>query len=421
MAANSRIVLAIGFGGLLLLLAFAGVDSVQKLRQIQHRNDAIRENFLARTRLLEQIRSDLYLSGTYVRDCLLEPNAAKAEAHRTSLLKTRNRMETALAGYRTLLNEAQAGPFRDLNQALRDYWSILAPVLAWNAGERRDRGYAFLRDEVFPRRTAMLRIADQIAGINEAQLDAGKHEVIDMFSQFRRSSMLTIGLTIAVGLILAIFSMRKIVALEMEAAGRYQETATARAELKRLSARLVDAQENDRRAVSRELHDEVGQALTGVRVELANLSQRIRMRDTAVAAFHARRPRPSPGVAVAGARGIQKNRSARARRDGGRLRRFTRRAQDLHLPDSTGVPAQLRAARCGDHSAGHRTAGARMHPDRHSGRWQRLPIQQCTAPARDGNAWNAGTGGSPGGHVFDRYGTWARRHGFHRAAHCRTG
>jgi len=198
MAANSRTVLAIGFGGLLLLLAFAGFDSVQKLRQIQYRNDVIRENFLARTRLLEQIRSDLYLSGTYVRDCLLEPNAAKAEAHRTSLLKTRNRMETALAGYRILLNEAQAGPFRDLNQALRDYWNILAPVLAWNAGERRDRGYAFLRDEVFPRRTAMLRIADQIAGINEAQLDAGKHEVIDMFSQFRRSSMLTIGLTIAV-------------------------------------------------------------------------------------------------------------------------------------------------------------------------------------------------------------------------------
>jgi len=273
-------VLAIGFGGLLLLLAFAGFDSVQKLHQIQHRNDAIRESFLARTRLLEQIRSNLYLSGTYVRDCLLEPDPAKAEAHRASLLRTRNRMESALAGYQALLNEAQAAPFRDLNQALRDYWNILAPVLSWNAGQRRDRGYAFLRDEVFPRRTAMLRIADQIAGINEAQLNAGKHEVIDMFSQFRRNSMVTIGLTVAVGLILAIFSIRKIVALEMEAADRYEEIATARAELKRLSARLVDSQENDRRAISRELHDEVGQALTGVRLELANLSQRIRMRDT---------------------------------------------------------------------------------------------------------------------------------------------
>jgi len=277
---NSRLILALGFGGLLLLLAFAGFDSVQKLRQIQRRNDAIRESFLARTRLLDQIRSDLYLSGTYVRDCLLEPDAATAEGHRASLLKTRNRMEAALGRYQAVLNEAQAAPFRDLNEALDDYWSILAPVLTWNAGQRQNRGYAFLRDEVFPRRTAMLRIADQIAGINESQLNAGKHEVVDMFSQFRRSSLLTLGLTIAVGLILALFSMRKILALEMEAAARYREAATARAELKQLSARLVDAQENDRRAVSRELHDEVGQALTGVRVELANLSQRIRTRDT---------------------------------------------------------------------------------------------------------------------------------------------
>ena len=107
-AAYSRLVLAIGFGGLLLLLAFAGVDSVQKLRQIQHRNDTIRESFLSRTRLLEQIRSDLYLSGTYVRDCLLEPDASKAEAHRLSLLRTRNRMDAALEAYKDVLNEAQA-------------------------------------------------------------------------------------------------------------------------------------------------------------------------------------------------------------------------------------------------------------------------------------------------------------------------
>ena len=176
-------------------------------------------------------------------------------------------METALGDYRGLLTSAQTEPFRNLNQALEDYWKILAPVLEWNAGQRRDSGYAFLRDEVFPRRTAMLAVADQIAGINQSQLDTGKHEVIDMFSQFRKNSFLTTALTITVGFILAIFAMRKIMSLEMQAAARHAETATARAELKQLSARLVEAQEDDRRAISRELHDEVGQALTGVRVE----------------------------------------------------------------------------------------------------------------------------------------------------------
>jgi signal transduction histidine kinase len=177
------------------------------------------------------------------------------------------------------LNKAELGPFHSLTQELAAYWQVLEPVLLWNPAQRREHGYAFLRDEVFPRRTAMLHIADQIAGINESQLNAGREKVVQMFSQFRQRLVITIGLTVGVGLLLAVFSMNKILRLEAETAARYQEIATAREELKQLSARLVEAQENERRSISRELHDEVGQALTGIRVELANLSRKIRGKD----------------------------------------------------------------------------------------------------------------------------------------------
>jgi signal transduction histidine kinase len=268
-----------GFGGLLLLMSFAGFDGIQTLRHIQSSNDDIREDFLARTRVLEKIRSDLYLSGTYVRDYLLEPDVQKAESHRLSLLETRSEMDRAVQKYKALLNAPELGPFQVLTQELTTYWKVLEPVLLWNTNERRQRGYPFLRDEVFPRRTAMLHIADQIAGINESQLNSGKQRILELFSQFRRRLIVTIGLTIGVGLLLAAFSMKKILRLETETAARYREIATARAELKQLSARLVEAQENERRSIARELHDEVGQALTGVRVELANLSRKIRNRE----------------------------------------------------------------------------------------------------------------------------------------------
>ena len=58
-----------------MLAAFAGFDGIQALSQIREANDRIRENFLLRTRLLERIRGDVYVSGTYVRDYLLEPES----------------------------------------------------------------------------------------------------------------------------------------------------------------------------------------------------------------------------------------------------------------------------------------------------------------------------------------------------------
>lgn len=276
---NSRFALMAGFGGLLLLMLFAGIDSVQTLRSIQISNDDVREDFLLRTRVLERIRADLYVSGTYVRDYLLEPESGKAEGHRYSLLESRQDMDAALARYRTLLTRQEAQPFQLLSQELSEYWGVLEPVFHWSPEQRRRAGFLFLRDEVFPRRMAILRIADEIRAIDESQLNAGKLRMDETYSQFRNRLTATIGLTVGLGLLLASFSMRKILGLETEGAAHLAEISHARAELQRLSARLVEAQEEERRSISRELHDEVGQALSGVLVEMANLTRLIRARE----------------------------------------------------------------------------------------------------------------------------------------------
>jgi hypothetical protein len=91
-------------------------------------------------------------------------------------------MDSALEKYQALLNKQELGPFHNLTQELAVYWKVLEPVLLWNSAQRRERGYAFLRDEVFPRRTAVLHIADQIARINESQLNAGREKVPDFLT-----------------------------------------------------------------------------------------------------------------------------------------------------------------------------------------------------------------------------------------------
>jgi len=276
---KSRLVLMAGFGGLLLLMTFAGVDMLGTLVGIQSSNDSIREDFLRRTNVLERIRADLYVSGTYVRDYLLEPEAGKAEGHRYSLLEIKQDMDTALSEYRPLLTPPEAQTYQRLTQELANYWKLLEPVFHWDPEKRQREGFPFLRDEVFPRRMTMLVIADQIRDIDESQLDSAKVQMEVSFTRFRQRLILTLALTIGVGLLLAIFSIRKFLQLERDTANHYREISTARAELQKLSARLLAAQEQERRAISRELHDEVGQALTGVLVEMANLSTAIRARD----------------------------------------------------------------------------------------------------------------------------------------------
>ena len=268
MLRNSRFILIAGFGGLLLLMAFAGIDAMHLLREIQQRNDAIRRDFLNRNRLLNQIRSDVYLSGTYVRDYILEPEPQNAARHRGSLEKTRRDMDAALKSYGGMLSADETQPYGTLQRELGDYWRVLEPALQWNVEQRRGQGYEFLRDEVLPRRMAMLSIADQIADVNERQLNSGSTQVASLFTQFQVRLASTVFVTLGLGLMLAAFSIRKI--LQME-----RESVQASTELKDLSARLVEAQETERRSISRELHDEVGQSLSALLVGLSNLSAAI--------------------------------------------------------------------------------------------------------------------------------------------------
>ena len=123
---RTRLLLIVGFGGLLLLMAFAGLDAIQVFREMQDRNDAIRQDYLSRNRILNQIRSDLYLSGTYVRDYLLEPDTENADRHLMSLQKSRRDMNSALQIYSHLLDRENRSPFVRSNPKLADigkYWN----------------------------------------------------------------------------------------------------------------------------------------------------------------------------------------------------------------------------------------------------------------------------------------------------------
>ncbi len=69
---TTRTALALGFGVLLTLLVLSGINALNVISQLQSSNENILHELLGRQTRLDELRSAIYLSGTYVRDYLLE-------------------------------------------------------------------------------------------------------------------------------------------------------------------------------------------------------------------------------------------------------------------------------------------------------------------------------------------------------------
>src|SRR5580658_10542554 len=105
------VILVAGFGGLLLIMAAAEAGALLFLNSLRHNDTALQARFLARNRTLERIRSNIYLSGTFVRDSLLAPEQSGARAQVATLDGLRRDSESALSSYAAALEPEEAAPF----------------------------------------------------------------------------------------------------------------------------------------------------------------------------------------------------------------------------------------------------------------------------------------------------------------------
>jgi signal transduction histidine kinase len=267
---QQRWLLCLGLGGLLVLLATLGASSVSFLRKIEGRHESIRVDFVSRMRVLEQLRNDVYRLGTRVHDFMLEDDPAKAALAREDVLASRQRIEALEDEYARSLRPEERDLFASLRHEVEVSFDAVVPVLDWTAAERQQRVDPFVRDELHPRRSVMLRIADEIEALNGQDMDRNSADTKLLFLSYRRLLLALVALTLGIGLSLTIFSLWRITGLEAESESRFRQVEHAKVELHALSIKLVDTQETERRKLSRELHDEIGQGLWAVVLGLGN-------------------------------------------------------------------------------------------------------------------------------------------------------
>jgi signal transduction histidine kinase len=273
-----RLVLLMGFGGLLVLLLAAGIEAMHILDTAHEQEQAARSRFLARNAVLLRLDSNLEGYGRFVQQTLTARQQAQAEAAlelqrlsaeihavlETYPLAQQPEEKALLEAFVSELSQQE----RTLRQALADHRPPAAEITVW--------------EEVFPGHLKMVAATEQLSAWNQDQLRGSDGDLLSEFSHLRTNLRQLLTLLLGSGLILAIGSIVYIAGQEREIRKRYAELAESRDSQADLSSRLLDAQEQERRSISRELHDEVGQSLGALLVDVGRLNAMLPPEDSRI-------------------------------------------------------------------------------------------------------------------------------------------
>ena len=264
MRLKTWLVAALGLGSLVVLIAVSMLAASRKAQDIYAQLDALNSHHRNVDVNLRRLRSDVNLSGIFVRDYLLDVARDRAPEYRERIAEFRRANMSTLADLRGLVKRDDQ--VSSLQAKLDDYWQTFEPLFDWTPTEKIVLSASFLRREVVPRREAALSIAQEIEELNNANLMAQRDEVARRHTAFRDDLKLMLWQTVLLGLGVSVVVVLRLRVLER----RSEETEH---QMRQLSQQLVSTQEEERKNLSRELHDHVAQVLTGLRMELGRIDR----------------------------------------------------------------------------------------------------------------------------------------------------
>ncbi len=124
-----------------------------------------------------------------------------------------------------------------------------------------------------------MALAREIGEINAANLRKEQQRLRGSQRLFQSFLQRTLALALSLGLLVALISIARVASLERRSEEQRGRAEHAEEELRRLSRSLVRTQEEERRSLSRELHDAVGQMLSAMTMELGNLESSLNSPD----------------------------------------------------------------------------------------------------------------------------------------------
>jgi signal transduction histidine kinase len=260
------ILLGIAFASLLLIIGASAFAIWRNATAAQRRVAALHSAHLAAGNALASIRANVYLTGILIRDYLLDGDPIRGRRYADQLFKVRMGTNDA---FRLLAASAQSDQEKAALERLRleleahlDPTRIVFDLAQTGENARR----AEFLGERLRRREQIVFLVGEVQKMMTDNFSRERQRITRADEDFRTSLAWTTGLALVLGLGIAGITLARMVALE-------KQSQVAESELRRLSTQVRTAQEQERKYLSRELHDQVGQMLTGLRMELSSIAR----------------------------------------------------------------------------------------------------------------------------------------------------
>ena len=254
------------------MLAIAGIVTVATSRTIDRLEAAVTTLNDASSNFddaIQTLRSQIYVSSLLLRDSFLDGSSVRdgdyfkrIEAyHRQSVAELGKLVRTA--------PQRHVDMVRSLSEEVRAYWTSVLPVVRGQlTGEL---GFEYIRTEILPRRQAVVTLAEELSDLQAADTRATHREMLQTIAGFRSRITQIRGLAIVLVAVIALLCVWRVYRLQRIAEIESGRRALAEEQLRALAQKLVHAHEEERRSLSRELHDHLGQMVTAIRFRLGNL------------------------------------------------------------------------------------------------------------------------------------------------------
>ena len=268
-----RRVLLWAFGGLLALMLLAGLDSFRSLRQLDALERQANQRFAAHNNALLTLVISVHAYNNQIERFLMPGESTESSANADDVSQSGAMARAAVQRYPEDQDPEEQRLLSRITEELVEEQNSFVRVAAWRVEERSRNGARFLIAEMIPHRTYVLQISQEIATVNAHRLDAANAVLADSYEGLRSRIVATLAASLAAGLLLSLIGGLYILRLEREGRHRFEALVESRRELEELSARMESAQEAERRSISRELHDEVGQTLGLLLLEVGQVAK----------------------------------------------------------------------------------------------------------------------------------------------------